>query len=432
MFPVPTTLIVRALLLGLLLTSSWALAQEAGAFETSTLDLAEAQARAQAYSPLLAAVSLGQEAASARRDQAGRWENPNLGLELEDFSGKDEYSGFNAAVWTLAISQVFDLSGKRSTTKDMFTEEISLLDWDRQSALLDLQQEVGLAFGEVWFAQEAVALVQEQKELAVQLQAELAARFEAGGGSPIEVTRARVGVSSAAVAMVQAEERLRTARHFLASLWGAEESDFSRVTLNPSFWEQEVITPDTSSIAANPDIARWDGVHSLQNAHLKVAKAATGVDLEVALGMKLEQESGTTALVLAAGIPLPVSDRNQDEVRAIGYDLERVSMLKKDSVNSILAQLAIAVENQNSTRRELEIMAAEIIPLARQAYEETRSAHQRGLFSLTDVLETRRNLFGLLRVELETQLRFYDATVKVARLTGGLVLNADPAALEVQ
>ena len=185
------------------------------------------------------------------------------------------------------------------------------------------------------------------------------------------------------------------------------------------------------NVDVNPDIARWNTARSFQQTRLRVAEAETGTDLELALGMKLEKMSGDRAFILGASLPLPTSDRNQDELRALSYEMEQVNKLKQDARNTIQAQLAAAVEIQISARREMEIMSTDIIPLARQAYDETRAAHKRGLYGLTDVLETRRNLFELRQAELDSQLRFFNATVRIARLTGRKILDMNPVSTEV-
>ena len=79
MFRVPTQRSIGLGLATLLVAANLTSPVGAGAAETPGLQLVEAQARAQAFSPGLAAVSLGQQAAAARRDQAGRYE---LGLGL--------------------------------------------------------------------------------------------------------------------------------------------------------------------------------------------------------------------------------------------------------------------------------------------------------------------------------------------------------------
>jgi len=407
-----------------------ALPAMAPAAEIPVIDLAEAQARAVAFSPSLAASDLGVKAAAARHDQAGRRPNPGLEMEWENFAGSGDLSGLDSSEWTVSVSQVFDLSGKRTLVKNSITDEISLLGWEQQTARLDLQQLVGLAFAEVWFAQESVSLVQEQKDLAIMLHKELTDRLKAGGSSSIEVTRAQLHVASAEVSLIHAEEKLQTALHNLTSLWGSDRPDFQAVTIPPEFWNDTGRSLAGITVENNPDITRWESVRSLQNTRMKVAEAANSIDLELALGVRYEKATGDRALVFGAGIPLPTSDRNQDEVRALGYELQQVDKLKLETFTSLKARLAASVGSQTSARREMEIMAVEIIPLALQAYEDTKIAHQEGLYSLTDVLATRNDLFDLRQEQLQSQLNFFTATVMISRLAGKDALETAPVYLE--
>jgi len=418
--------LVMTMLVGLLTTLSYGIVVA----QPTMMDLPEAQTRALSFSPLLEATELGLKAASARHDQVGRRPNPNLEMEWENFAGSGELTGIGSSEWTLAVSQVFDLSGKRAWAKDQISQEIVLLNHEQRVALLDLQQEVGLAFAEVWFAQESVALVQEQKNLAVLLQKELKERLKAGGSSSIELTRAKLQVAAAEVSLIHAEESQRTAIQNLTSLWGSKNPDFQRVYVAPEFWQQSADSSDSITVENNPDITQWEAISSLNNARLKVAETTNNLDLELSLGMKYEKASGDRAFVIGAGIPLPSSDRNQDEVRAIGYEKQQSEQLKLETLNNLQAQLATSVANQTSARREMEIMASEIIPLAELAYEETKTAHQRGLYGLTDVLTTRNDMFDLRLEQLCSQRDFFIATVNISRLTGQNIPESDPVYME--
>jgi len=402
--------LVMTMLVGLLTTLSYGIVVA----QPTMMDLPEAQTRALSFSPLLEATELGLKAASARHDQVGRRPNPNLEMEWENFAGSGELTGIGSSEWTLAVSQVFDLSGKRAWAKDQISQEIVLLNHEQRVALLDLQQEVGLAFAEVWFAQESVALVQEQKNLAVLLQKELKERLKAGGSSSIELTRAKLQVAAAEVSLIHAEESQRTAIQNLTSLWGSKNPDFQRVYVAPEFWQQSADSSDSITVENNPDITQWEAISSLNNARLKVAGNTNNLDLEILPGMKYEKASGD----------------NQDEVRAIGYEKQQSEQLKLETLNNLQAQLATSVANQTSARREMEIMASEIIPLAELAYEETKTAHQRGLYGLTDVLTTRNDMFDLRLEQLCSQRDFFIATVNISRLTGQNIPESDPVYME--
>ncbi len=391
-----------------------------GASQGKILSLKEAQDRALSFSPQLAASGLDLNAAGARRDQAHRRANPELALDWENFAGTGGLAGVGSSELTVSVAQVFDLGGKRGHLADQIADEISLLTWQKKSAMQDLRQEVGLAFAEVWFAQETLALVKEQGRLSVRLQEELVDRLSAGGSSTIEVTRAKVDVARARVLVIRAEERLVAAQRQLTALWGMSEPDFQTVLLPEDFLTFDSLPLADLDTRTNPDVARWNSVRSWQASRLKVAESAASIDLELAVGMKWENVSGDRAFVLGAGFPLPVSNRNQDEIVARKYELQRVSKQELASVTRLETRLAILAAELESARLELDIMSGEIIPLAQQAYEETRIAHVRGLFGLTDVLATRHDLFDLRQNQLVAHLRFIKASVRISRLTGKL------------
>lgn len=382
------------------------------------LTLESALQRACDFSPLLKAADLDRHANEARLDQAGRRPNPTLSLEAENLAGSGEYSGLDASEWVLAVAQEFDLAGKRGRLQDVLRAEASLLENQRRATRLDLTREVGLAFGQVWSAQSALDLAREKHELARELEREIATRLERGGSSPLDLTRAKVGTASAEIELFHASQTLDTARRQLAGLWGDEVADFDAVTIPEEFWQRPATGNGVATVAANPDLTHWDSAALVQDSRLAAARSAGGLDLELNLGVKLDNASGDQALVLGGAVPLPVSDRNQDEVRALAYERDRQEQLRLDAAKRLQADLAAAVAAEATARREMDILAGQIIPLARQAYADARTAHQRGLYSLTDVLETRRHLFELRQREVDVRHRFYSSAIEIARLTG--------------
>lgn len=397
---------------------------------TTILTLDQAQSRARAFSPLLKAADLERLAVLARRDQAGRRPNPTLNLDSENFAGSGDYQGFGASEVVLSVGQEFDLSGKRGARRDLLHQEAAFLEFERERTRLGLDLEVALAFASVWYAQETVDLALDRKALAEELTAEIKVRLQAGGCSPIDLTRARVGLAAAAVAVNQANEQLDSATRGLSSLWGAEVPDFGRVSIPRDFWDQPVPEVSSASVAHSPDLARLVTARQIQAARLAATRAASGLDLEVALGIKLDNATGDRALTLGAGIPLPVSDRNQDELRALGHESDRVEKIQQDETIRAVARLGEAVADRNIASHEMASLAQDIIPLARQAYDETHTAHQRGLYGLTEVLETRRTLFELRQAEMDAKHRFLLATASITRLTGHSLDLETPAAPE--
>ena len=65
-------------------------------------------------SPAVRAAGLEARALAAEADQAARPHNPSLSVELDNFAGTGNLSGFDQTETTVAIEQTFQLGGKRS------------------------------------------------------------------------------------------------------------------------------------------------------------------------------------------------------------------------------------------------------------------------------------------------------------------------------
>jgi len=94
--------------------------------QTLPLTLERAVARAGHAAPEVLTAALEARAASADADQAGRWLNPALSLETENFAGTGGLEGFDAYETTLAIEQTFRLGGKRRLSERAARAEAAL------------------------------------------------------------------------------------------------------------------------------------------------------------------------------------------------------------------------------------------------------------------------------------------------------------------
>jgi cobalt-zinc-cadmium efflux system outer membrane protein len=121
---------------------------------------------------------------------------------------------------------------------------------------------------------------------------------------------------------------------------------------------------------------------------------------------------------VAAGLPLPLRNPNQGEIAAARHEELRLRHERAALEGRLRAALDLALRDQRSAAAEIAALEGEIIPQAQAAHDATLAGHARGLFSLTDVLETRRALFELREAGLEAELRHADALARIERLTG--------------
>lgn len=391
-----------------------------------TLTLEQALERVLERSPRLEAARLAIAADTERAAQAAAGLNPQLEMEWENLAGTGELSGLDASELTVTAAQTFELGGKRERRGEAALAARQLTEWDRAELRLDLAAQTRRAYVDAWVAQEAVRLATEQLELDRQLLAELGKRHEAGAASPIDLNRARVLAAGSGIGLNAARRGTETAYRRLAVLWGDLLPDFDAV--------QNRFEPVPDPAAAplprdwrthNPQLARRHAERAAFQAEQALARAVGKPDLELGAGVRREQATGDVAFVLAAGLPLTLRDRNRAEQRAWQHEIERSDRLAEADALEIEAALEAAILERRNAFDELAVLREEILPQAAAAHESTREGHLRGLFSLTDVLETRRTLLELHRTRLDAVARYHYCQIRIDRLTG---LDPFPAA----
>ncbi|MCR9224376.1 MAG: TolC family protein, partial [Hyphomonas sp.] len=107
-------------------------------------------------SPAVRAAGLETHALNAEADQASRWLNPSLSVELENFSGSGALSGFDQTETTFAIEQTFRLGGKRSLTERAARARQALASAECTLILRETEMEAAISFAELVAAVELV------------------------------------------------------------------------------------------------------------------------------------------------------------------------------------------------------------------------------------------------------------------------------------
>ena len=233
--------------------------------------LRDAMAIALARNPELGVFPYELRAADARVLQAGLRPNPQLDIEVEEFGGRRERDGFDAAETTVQIGQPIELGGKRVKRTHVASLDKELVQWDYKAARLDVMREVTRAFAAVLAAQERLALAERLLELSRQAQSAVAQRVKAGKDSPVEELRADIVLSESRIERRKAQNALTTARHSLAAAWGGRTPVFEKV--EGDFYktpEPRPLAEMSNAISDNPDLARWQTEEDKRRAALRL------------------------------------------------------------------------------------------------------------------------------------------------------------------
>jgi len=398
------------------------------------LTLRAAAALALMHNPDLKTFPYEMRAAEARQLQARLRPNPEIEIEVEEFAGSGERSGFDAAETTIQLGQIIESAGKRGKRAAVASLERELVQWDYESARLDVMRAVAGTFVEVLAAQDRLALAQKQLALSRQAHAAVVQRVEAGKDSPVVELRAGVAVSTSQMERQRATAALAAARHQLAAIWGGHPPTFEKVTgdlyqVSPP----PVLDEAAEALGENPDLARWDAEQRKRRAALRLEKARASPDITLSGGFQRFEETNDEALIFGLTLPLPLFDRNQGGIAEATANLARTRQQSEAARVKARAALSKARNTLAAAYDEVNILRSDVLPKAQQVFDAARRGYEVGKFDYLYVLDAQRTLFETRARRIDSAEASQQARADVERLIGrSLYIVEQPGPVPVQ
>lgn len=371
------------------------------------VSLSDALARGQDVSPRIAKAKAELEAADGRAMQAGARPNPVVSAEVENFSGTGPYRTFGQTETTVAVSQPFELGGKRRARREVAAADRAIARIALRKAEADLSFDIIVSHAELRAAEERAVLARQVLARAVELARIAETLVDVGRDPPLTGLRADALLAEAKAGKLRAEAELLSARQRLALLIGSEDPELSAAVQDMA-----------------PPLALADGAQSLDErmavaerdaaaARVKLAQAEGVPDVTASGGVRNFRESGDTAFIVGVSIPLPVFNRNRGSIAAARAD--------GDAAQAGLAQTRL---NARFSRRDAELMLAaaneRVAALSGaslfQANEAARIAeigYQQGKFTLIELIDAQE-------AQTSANLKLIEAELDRARALAAL------------
>ena len=455
------------------------------------LTMADAIASTLQNSPELAAFSWDLRAAEARQLQARLRPNPELQIEIEDIrlgtgpgtrtkttalglssngpSAQIEHdaetgarSGLSEAQYTVSLSQLIELGGKRAKRIQLAERDRDVSNWDYEVARADVLKNTAQAFIAVLAAQKRVTLDDELVQIAEQVSDTVSARVNAGRVSPLEATKAQTALSTAKVQANASRQNLESVRATLAASWGDKEARFERVAGNlEEIHALPALDELRTRIKQNPDLSLWQAEIAKRQSAIVVEKSKAIPDITVGAGFRTvkmpERDSYSMGLgsdgisgsrsssnsdkdwdnsvVLGVSVPLPLFDRNQGSIQEAEHLASKASEEKRATTVQIQAQLTRGYQALCTAHTTLSSLKENILPAATQTFDAINNAYKQGKFGYLDVLDAQRTLFEARRQYLDGLAAYHESVAEIERIIGESLWkkeNANPVAQEVK
>ena len=345
--------------------------------------------------------------------------NPEIEIEVEEFGGSGDLSGFDSAETTVLFSQLIEFGQKRQKRLNTAQLNQELATWDYEATRVSVLADVTRAFSNLLLLQERKGMMQDNLSLAKKVYNAINKRIQAGAASPLDLTKAKVEVAKAKIEFQRIQRDLRSARIQLAAKWGSQKPQFDRAKGKfLSIKDLPSIEALSEQISKSPQIARWAYEMTQRKAQIEYEESKAVSDMEIGLGMRHLNESDDAAAVFNVSIPLTVFNRNQGDVRVANYELEIARHLKREAELRVNSELSKYYQNISAAFEEIKALEAELLPAAKQAYDGTHTAYIEGKVGYLQVLDAQRTLFEARRQHLEALVAYNRFAIEVEALVG--------------
>ena len=219
-------------LLSISLTTQFSVAEN-----ISAKSLEEVFERVRVNNSELKSLDLQLQGLSSMSEQAKAIPNPQLGLEIEDFSGDKD--GLTETENTISISQRIELGGKRNARVEIANTNQLLNRAKIELKLSQILKEVQIAYSDVLLSEVQLSLAKEQVTFTKRILASVQEKVSFGGSLKGEQTKAEISLSLAKLDVRKLEAELVRKKLRLVAFWHGDISEIGKLSEENNF---EVLT----------------------------------------------------------------------------------------------------------------------------------------------------------------------------------------------
>lgn len=364
-----------------------------------------------------------QQAQSARLETAESavaaarlWPNPELGVERErvDTVGGDETER------TIALSQTFDVSGRRALRRDAASERLDAARLESLERRLDTIAEVRRAFAESLYRERSEAAIGRwlaRVEAATEVAARLAKAGEASGYDRRRIEReAQTARARLAGALADAAR----SREELAALAGRPPNEAPQ--LMGELLPDPVPPLETAlqNLRERPDLAGVRAQAAAFERERDAARRGWIPDLTLSAGQKRVTEPGHTdrGTIVGVSFSIPLFDRGQAEAQKSGAQAQLLRAEHALALARAQAGLRGVWRQATELHQAADTFRRDSLAGSRDLARIAEAAYRAGEASLLELLDAYRAELDAETTELDLALRARLARIELDSLSG--------------
>jgi outer membrane protein, heavy metal efflux system len=378
--------------------------------ETLPISLADLERFALENNPALAAARARVSASRGRQVQAGLYPNPVIGysgMEMGDDGTAGMQGGF--------VAQRVVTGGKLRFDRAIAGQEVreSFAIFDAQE--LRVLNDVRLRYFDALVAQRQVELTAELDRISAEFAASSRTLLEAQEVSQADLLQAEIEAEETSILAANAANRQSEAWRRLAAVVGMNELHVAPLagTLEndmPSLdWEASY----ARLLAASPELGA--AMARIERAQLAISRARRESipDIDLMVSVHHMNTSGDDVVGVQAGIPVPVLNRNQGNIRAAEAEWIAARNEARRVELSLQDGLAMAFRRYADARQQAERYRGEILPRAERSLELVSRGYREGQSDYLTLLTSQRTYIRANLAYIEALAELWQAATLI-------------------
>ncbi|MFT6420803.1 MAG: cobalt-zinc-cadmium efflux system outer membrane protein [Porticoccus sp.] len=324
-------------------------------------------------------------------------QNPALeaDLEVENFLGSDNLRGVDGAEYTLSLSSIFELGGKRQARVSVVDSRYGRVEAERRAETLDVLGQVTQRFVATLALQEKLQLAAEAVALAEATHEIVTRRADRGAAPQAEVLRARAALTRSRIEQSRLGAAYESRKMALASLWGDTSPDFQMLEGDLfQFGSSDNFDALYQRVSDSPAIQIYASEQRIREAEIQLARSQSESDIRWQVGVRRFEETDDTALTAGFSVPLFSGRRNRGEVQAALAARDEVRFRREDTLLRLHSRLFDAYHLRQQSIEAVEQIRSQMLPDLTEALTQTREAYERGRYSYVEWTAAQRELLS--------------------------------------
>lgn len=361
-----------------------------------------------AVHPRIRAANSRVAAASNRAPQVSSLDDPVLSNSFYPISDQALQTAAGRAGNTLSLTQKYPWPEKRWTKAAIANRETQIAVAKLNQVELEVEEMVRLAYYELWFADQAISITGENREIAAEL-VKLAEARNAAGGSQQDVLRAQLQLDSIDDRLITLRRQKGVAQADLAALIGAPSTAGIEPTedVNVENVPQEIEALFAAASECSPRLREQQWAVSRDRQKKQLACLQKYPDFTFGAGWQTITESDAVAgsanghdnVNFMVGLTLPIwRDKIDAGIREASANVSASSRDYNDARDDTFRQIRRLSQQAQAADEQLRLYNDRILPRAKRALQ-LASADYRG--RLVDFGEVAAGFKEVLMFELQ-------------------------------